>query len=121
MTDPLAALRAHEIPICRNGEGWHVDSGAAAVYEPATDEMVAWAEGNIGRPMPRAFVAFLQQTNGLYVRDLVIFGADRPLELSRVYDLESGRDIRTSFGDKGVVIDEPFVVRKHEYRVVAVE
>ena len=57
----------------------------------------------------------LDTPNGIYAN------ADREMEVSRIYDLETGKEIRTSYRDRGLVIDESLVVKKHEYRVVSVE
>lgn len=47
--------------------------------------------------------------------------AEGPLNLKKVYDLETGEAVKTSFRDGRMVIDEPFVVGGHEFRLLALE
>jgi hypothetical protein len=46
---------------------------------------------------------------------------ERPLELRRVYDLESGREVKTTYRDGWLVIDEPMVVERDGFRLLALE
>jgi hypothetical protein len=47
--------------------------------------------------------------------------AERPLDLARIYDLETGAPVKTAFRDGRLVVDEPLVIGRHEYRLLALE
>ncbi len=47
--------------------------------------------------------------------------ADRAVDIARVYDLESGQAVRTAFRDGRLAIDEPYVLKAHEYRVLVLQ
>lgn len=57
-----------------NAEGWHVNEGTAAIYEPCTDEMIYWASTEACVEFPPTLVSLLKTTNGCYFRKLTIFG-----------------------------------------------
>ena len=53
---------------------WHVDHGTAAIYPPATDEMIEWACLEAKAEFPPALVSLLKSTNGCFFKKLTLFG-----------------------------------------------
>lgn len=69
-----AAFECKGIACNLGANGWHVDSGTAAIFEPATDEMIAWASNEIGIPFPAALISLLKSTNGCFFKIAALFG-----------------------------------------------
>lgn len=51
----------------------------------------------------------------------IAVGETRPVDVRRVYDLETGESVKTGFRDGWTVVDEPLVLPAWDYRVVAIE
>ena len=68
---------------------WHADSGVAAIYEPASEEMLAWAEGKLGRELPLEMRVLLAETNGFFLKKVTLYGI--PPSLFKAGVLNRGR------------------------------
>lgn len=70
----LEEFESNEIECNLGANDWHIDQGTAAVYEPATDEMISWASNEAKADFPSALVTLLKSTNGCFFKKLTIFG-----------------------------------------------
>ena len=67
-------LEDNSIVINRNAIGWDVETGHAAVYDPASDDMINWVKKSLRNSLPKSYRNFLVEINGLYYKTLILYG-----------------------------------------------
>ena len=72
--NPIDLLNQLNVPCNLGAIDWHVDAGHAAIYPPATDEMIHWAETRMQQKIPQEYCSILGVTNGLFFSALTLFG-----------------------------------------------
>ena len=72
--DILELFSSENIETNLNAIGWHVDSGTAAIFPPLVEEELTSLQSELVQPLPDVFKSFLNQSNGLFLKKLTLFG-----------------------------------------------
>jgi hypothetical protein len=79
MKDIASLFKERKLPTTIKFEGWHADSGVALLFPPASIEMLTWAKKRVTQSVPSVYEEFLKSINGLFYRELSLFGVSPSL------------------------------------------